>query len=192
MNELDGKRVAILVSNGFEQVELVECREALEAAGAAVHVVSPKKDRVQGFTNLAWGDMVAVDRHIASARVDDYDALLLPGGVLNLDFLRLDARAVAFVREFVASGKPVAAIGHAPWVLIEADVVRGRRLTSYRSLRTDVRNAGGRWVDEEVVVDEHLVTSRWPDDLLPFKRELLEAVRRGPAPVSQASSAPVH
>ncbi len=190
MKMLDGKRVAILVTNGFEQKELVETREALEAAGAQVQVVSPKKERVQGFNNQEWGDMVAVERHISEARVEDYDALLLPGGVMNPDFLRLDPRAVSFVRSFVASGKPVAAMGHAAWVLIEADVVRGRRLTSYRSLRSDLRNAGARWVDQEVVVDGNLVTSRWPDDLPAFERAIIATVAGGQIPQSRPQGAP--
>jgi protease I len=190
MKMLDGKRVAILVTNGFEQKELVETREALEAAGAQVQVVSPKKERVQGFINQEWGDMVAVERHISEARVEDYDALLLPGGVMNPDFLRLDPRAVSFVRNFVASGKPVAAMGHAAWVLIEADVVRGRRLTSYRSLRSDLRNAGARWVDQEVVVDGNLVTSRWPDDLPAFERAIIATVAGSQTPQSRPQGAP--
>jgi protease I len=188
MKALEGKRVAILVTNGFEQKELVATRDALEAEGAHVEVVSPKKERVQGFSNLEWGDMVAVERHITAAHVGDFDALLLPGGVMNLDFLRLDPRAVAFVRDFVLSGKPVAAMGHAAWMLIEAEVVRGRRLTSYRSLRSDLRNAGARWVDQEVVVDGNLVTSRWPDDLPVFGRALIKIV----AGEQPAHSAPVH
>ena len=143
MKALEGKRVAILVTNGFEQKELVATREALEAQGALAEVVSPKKDRVQGFSNLEWGDMVAVDRHITAAHVGDYDALLLPGGVMNLDFLRLDPRAVAFVRDFVTSGKPVAAMGHAAWMLIEAEVVRDLRIQDREQVIHDVgANAG--------------------------------------------------
>jgi len=190
MKKLDGKRIAILVTNGFEQKELVDTRQALQAAGAQVQVVSPKKDRVQGFINQEWGDMVAVERHIAEARVEDYDALLLPGGVMNPDFLRLDPRAVAFVRNFVASGKPVAAMGHAPWVLIEADVVRGRRMTSYRSLRSDLKNAGARWVDQEVVVDGNLVTSRWPDDLPAFEQAIIATVAGAENPQSKPHGTP--
>jgi protease I len=190
MSELDGRTVAILVTNGFEQRELVDCHEALVAAGAQVHVVSPKKERVQAFSNLEWGDMVAVDRHVSQARVDDYDALLLPGGVLGLDFLRLDPRAVALVSDFVRSGKPVGAIGHAPWMLIEADAVRGRRMTSYRSLRTDLKNAGARWLDQEVVVEGNLVTSRWPDDLSVFTSAFIAAVSAGRRRLSQPHSAP--
>jgi len=167
-NELKGKKVAILVTNGFEQVELTEPRKALLEAGADVDIVSLKKGTVKAWNHKDWGEEFEVDAHIDAAKVDEYDALVLPGGVMNPDYLRLDPRAVDFVGNFTRSGKPVAAICHAPWTLIEANVVRGRRVTSYPSLRTDLINAGARWVDEHVVVDRNLITSRRPDDLPAF------------------------
>jgi protease I len=167
-NELKGKKVAMLVTNGFEQVELTEPRKALLEAGADVDTVSLKKGMVKAWNHKEWGDEFEVDAHIDAATVDQYDALVLPGGVMNPDYLRLDPRAVDFVGKFARSGKLVAAICHAPWTLIEADVVRDRRVTSYPSLRTDLINAGARWVDEPVVVDRNLITSRRPDDLPAF------------------------
>lgn len=171
-NELRNKRVVILVTNGFEQVELTEPRKALVEAGARVDIVSLKKEAVRAWNHKDWGEEFNVDVHIDAASVDDYDALVLPGGVMNPDFLRLDHRAVAFVGKFTRSGKPVAAICHAPWTLIEADVVRERRVTSYPSLRTDLINAGARWVDEAVAIDRNLITSRRPDDLPAFNQAL--------------------
>ena len=171
-NELKGKKVAMLVTNGFEQVELTEPRKALLEAGADVDIVSLKKGTVKAWNHKEWGEEFEVDAHIDAANADAYDALALPGGVMNPDYLRLDQRAVDFVAEFTRSGKPVAAICHAPWTLIEADVVRNRRLTSYPSLRTDLINAGARWVDEPVVVDRNLITSRRPDDLPAFCQAL--------------------
>jgi protease I len=185
MNELKGKKVAILVSNGFEQSELFEPRQALQAAGAEVVVVSLKKESVKGWNHKEWGEEIDVDEHIGAATVDEFDALVLPGGVLNPDFLRMDHRAVAFVRDFVGSGKPVAAICHGPWTLVEADVVRGKRMTSYPSLRTDLKNAGAQWVDQEVVVDGNLITSRWPEDLPAFNRALIEKLGSAPARVER-------
>jgi protease I len=172
------KRAAILVTNGFEQVELVEPRNALTGAGATVDIVSLKKEKVRAWNANDWGDEFQIDLHIEDARVDDYDLLVLPGGVMNPDFLRMDARAVDFVRRFVGSGKPVAAICHGPWTLIEAGVVRGRRLTSYNSLRTDLTNAGAQWEDDEVVIDANLISSRRPDDLPAFCRALVSAIQR--------------
>lgn len=188
-NELSGKRVAILVTNGFEQSELEEPRKALQSAGATVDIVSLKKEAVKGWNHKEWGEEIGIDLHIDDAGVDAYDALVLPGGVMNPDFLRMDRRAVAFVRDFANSGKPIAAICHGPWTLVEADVVRGRRMTSYPSLRTDLTNAGAQWIDEEVVVDGNFITSRRPDDLPAFCDALIrtisraadaEAPRRGP------------
>jgi protease I len=176
--ELKSKKVAMLVANGFEQVELTEPRKALLEAGAQVEIVSLKKDAVKAWNHKDWGEEFEVDRHIDTAKVDDYDALVLPGGVMNPDYLRLDPRAVDFVGTFARSGKPVAAICHAPWTLIEADVVRGRRLASYPSLRTDLVNAGARWIDEPVVVDHNLITSRRPDDLPAFCQALIESLSR--------------
>jgi deglycase len=179
MPELSGKKVAILVADMFEQVELVEPRKALDEAGATSEIVSINEDQVQGFNHYDKADSVPVDRHVAGVSADEYDALLLPGGVGNPDNLRQDENAVAFVRAFVEQGKPVAAICHAPWTLIEADVVRGRRLTSYPSVKTDLRNAGAEWVDEEVVVDAGLVTSRKPDDIPAFNEKMLGEFAEG-------------
>jgi protease I len=176
MNDPKDKRAVALVANGFEQVELVEPRDALIAAGIAVDLVSLKKEKVRAWNHKDWGDEFDVDLHIEDARIDDYALLLLPGGVMNPDFLRLDERAVDFVRRFVRSGKPVAAICHAPWTLIEADVVRGKRMTAYPSLKTDLRNAGADWVDEEVVTDGNLITSRRPHDLPAFCDRVIKAV----------------
>jgi protease I len=179
MPELDGKRVAILATDMFEQVELVEPRKAVEQAGARVELVSLETGEIQGFNHYDKADTFPVDKAVADVSADDYDALLLPGGVGNPDTLRMDEDAVAFVRSFFEQGKPVAAICHAPWMLVEADVVRDRTLTSFPSIRTDVRNAGGNWVDEEVVVDEGLVTSRRPDDLPAFCAKAVEEFAEG-------------
>jgi protease I len=175
-NELKSKKVAMLVATGFEQVELTEPRKALLDAGAQVDIVSLKKDAVRAWNHKDWGEEFDVDQHIDAVKVQDYDALVLPGGVMNPDYLRLDPRAVDFVGEFARAGKPVAAICHAPWMLIEADVVRGRRLASYPSLRTDLVNAGARWIDEPVVVDRNLITSRRPDDLPAFCKALIASL----------------
>jgi protease I len=177
--DLNGKRVAILATDMFEQVELVEPRKAVEEAGAEVELVSLETGAIQGFNHYDKADEFPVDKAVSDASADDYDALLLPGGVGNPDTLRTDKDAVAFVRSFFEQGKPVAAICHAPWTLVEADVVRGRKLTSYASIKTDVRNAGGNWVDEEVVVDEGLVTSRRPDDLPAFCAKVVEEFAEG-------------
>lgn len=171
---LKGRRVAILVTDGVEQVELTEPRKALEQAGAHAEIVSSGPGTIQGFNDLDRADTFAVDRTVDRVTAADYDALLLPGGVANADRLRTDERAVRFVREIAQAGKPVAAICHAPWMLVEAGVVRGRTLTSWPSLKTDIRNAGGRWVDEEVCTDAHLVTSRKPADLPAFCRKMIE------------------
>ena len=171
--DIGGLKVAILVTDGFEQVELVEPRKALDAAGAETSVVSPKQGRVRGWNFTEWGDEQPVDVALAQARPEDFDALLLPGGVINPDTLRAQPEAVAFVEAFVADGKPVAAICHGPWTLIEAGAVDGRRMTSWPSLKTDLRNAGADWVDQEVVVDGNLVTSRKPDDIPAFNREMI-------------------
>lgn len=176
---LKGKRVAILATDGFEQSELVEPRRALEAAGAATVLVAPKAGSIRGWRHGAWGESVAVDLTLDKALADDYDALMLPGGVMNPDRLRTDKAAVAFVRAFFDSEKPVAAICHAPIMLIEADVLHDRRLTSWPSLQTDIRNAGGRWSDEEVVVDRWLVTSRKPADIPAFNRRMIETIAEG-------------
>lgn len=177
--QLKGKRVAALVANGFEQVELTSPREALEAAGAAVDVVSAEKGKVRGWDHTDWGTSVKVDRPLDDARADEYDALLLPGGVMNPDRLRIDPKAVQFVKEMFETGKPIAAICHAPWTLIEADVVRGVTMTSYPSVSTDLRNAGANWVDVEVVVDRGIVSSRKPGDLPAFNRKMIEEFAEG-------------
>jgi protease I len=176
---IDGKRVALLVTEGFEQVELTEPRKALEEAGADVRLVSPAGGRVRAWKHTDWGDEFDVDLPLSAARVEDFDALVLPGGVLNPDKLRMDEDAVGFVRDFFGASKPVAAICHGPWMLVEADVVRGRKVTSYPSIRRDLENAGATWVDEEVVVDEGLVTSRKPDDLPAFNRKMVEEIAEG-------------
>jgi len=170
---LDGMKVAILATDGFEQAELAEPRRALDAAGARTQVVAPKPGKVRGWKMKEWGDEVPVDQPLDQANPGDFDALVLPGGVINADALRLSPKAVRFVRSFFESDKPVAVICHAPWALIESGVVRGHRLTSWPSLKTDLVNAGAHWVDQEVVVDGKLVTSRKPDDIPAFNREVV-------------------
>jgi protease I len=179
MQKLNGKNVAILVSNGFEQVEMTKPREALRDAGANAEIVSPEEGTVRGWNHTEWGDQFDVDRRLDEANADDYDALMLPGGVMNPDHLRMNDRAMKFVKSFVDAGKPIAAICHAPWLLAEADAVRGRKVTSWPSLQTDLRNAGANWVDEEVVVDNGLVTSRNPDDIPAFNRKMVEEIAEG-------------
>lgn len=175
---LEDKRVAILVAEGFEQVELTEPRKALDEAGAETLIVSPEGEEVQGWKHFEKAEKFKVDVPLESAEAEDFDALLLPGGVANPDQLRANPRAVAFVRAFFDSGKPVAAICHGPWTLIEAGVVKDRRVTSWPSLRTDLTNAGAKWVDEEVVVDEGLVSSRKPQDIPAFNREMIALFER--------------
>jgi protease I len=186
--QLRGKRVAILATDGVEQVELTEPKKALDAAGAQTVVISPKPRSIKGWQHDHWGDEIQVDRPLDSARADDFDALMLPGGVINADTLRLDERAVQFVRRFFEAGKPVAAICHAPWMLVEADVARGRTITSWPSLRTDLRNAGAEWVDREVVTDEGLVTSRKPDDIPAFNRKMIEEFAEGAHEAQRAAA----
>jgi protease I len=177
--DLSGKRVAILATDGVEQVELTEPKRALEDAGASAEVVSPKPDRIKGWKHDKWGDEIKVDLPLEEARADDFDALLLPGGVMNPDTLRMDHRAVQFVKDFFVAGKPIASICHGPWMLVEADVVDGRTVTSYPSIKTDLRNAGADWVDRDVVTDEGLVTSRKPDDIPAFNRKMIEEFAEG-------------
>jgi len=176
---LSGKRVAILATDGVEQVELTQPREALEAAGATTQVVSPKSGSIRSWQHDHWGTDITVDRALDGASAADFDALLLPGGVMNPDKLRTDEHAVKFVRSFFEDGKPVAAICHGPWILVEANVVQGRRLTSWPSLETDLENAGAQWTDREVVVDHGLVTSRKPDDIPAFNRKMIEEFAEG-------------
>ena len=171
---LQGKRVAFLATDGVEQVELTEPWKAVEEAGADAVLVSPKDGEIQGFNHLDKGDTFDVDETVGRASAESFDALVLPGGVANPDQLRMDETAVGFVRSFVESGKPVGVICHGPWTMVEADVVRGRTMTSYPSVRTDLQNAGATWVDKEVVVDNGLVSSRDPDDLPAFCEKIVE------------------
>ena len=177
--QLQGKRVAALVADGFEQVELIEPKQALEAAGASVEVISPHPGKVRGWNHTEWGDDVVVDRALGEARSENYDALLLPGGVMNPDKLRANPRAVQLVKQFFDQGKPIAAICHGPWTLIEAGVVEGLQMTSYPSIQTDLKNAGARWIDQEVVVDRGIVSSRKPDDIPAFNRKMIEEFAEG-------------
>ena len=176
---LQGKRIAFLATDGFEQVELTQPWNAIQEAGATVELVSPRAGEVQGMHHFEKGERFPVDKTVASAKAEDYDGLVLPGGLGNPDALRMDEEAVGFVRAFFEQSKPVAAICHGPWVLVEAGVVEGRTLTSWPSLKTDVRNAGGTWVDEEVHVDSGLVTSRKPDDLDAFCDKAIEEFGEG-------------
>jgi protease I len=178
-DKLEGKRVAILVANGFEQVEMTKPREALDEAGAETDLVSPEDGEVKGWEHTEWGDAFDVDVPLDEADADDYDAILLPGGVMNPDKLRVNEKALAFVRAFFDVGKPVAVICHGPWTLIDAGVVEGRKMTSYHSIKTDLENAGAQWVDREVVVDQGLVTSRKPDDLPAFIEKMIEEFAEG-------------
>ena len=178
-HKLDGKKVAILVTHGFEQVELTSPREALDNAGATSHLVAPEGGKVKAWDGKDWGKEFDVDVELSAARADEYDGLLLPGGVLNPDKLRMNDRAVDFVRAVIDAGKPIAAICHGPWTLIETGALKGREVTSYRSIRTDLVNAGASWVDREVVVDAGLVTSRNPDDLPAFNDKMLEEFAEG-------------
>jgi protease I len=177
--ELRGRKIAVLATDGFEQSELLEPVAALKRAGAEPHVIAPKGGEIQGMEHQEKGQKVAVDRALDQVSPQDYAALVLPGGVANPDSLRMNDKAVAFVRHFVDTGKPIGAICHGPWTLIEADGVRGRLLTSWPSLRTDLTNAGAEWVDREVVADQGLVTSRKPDDLPAFCAKLIEEIGEG-------------
>ncbi|WP_193415779.1 type 1 glutamine amidotransferase domain-containing protein [Hymenobacter coccineus] len=180
-DKLKGKKIAIIATDGFEQVELTEPKKYLEGEGATAHVISLKSGSIKGWDgpNNDWGDKVSVDKVIDEARVADYDALVLPGGQINPDKLRIEPKVVDFVREFMHSGKVVAAICHGPWTLIEADTVRGKKMTSWPSLKTDLKNAGAHWEDSEVVVDKGLITSRKPDDLPAFNKKIVEEILEG-------------
>jgi deglycase len=177
---LEGMRVAILVTDGFEQVELTSPRNALRRNGAEVDVIAPESGRIRGWKHTDWGEEIVVDFALGEADPNDYDALVLPGGVMNPDELRQNETALAFVRSFFHTNKPVAAICHAPWTLIDADVVESRRLTSSPSLKTDLKNAGARWVDREVVIDGNLITSRKPNDLYAFEDALIGMMQSPP------------
>jgi deglycase len=185
MADLNGKRVAFLATDMVEQTELTEPWKAVEEAGGTPELVSLEEGEIQGFDHYDKADTFQVDRTVADASVDDYDALVIPGGVGNPDTMRDDDNAVRFVREFMEAGKPTAVICHGPWMLVEADVARGRKLTSFSSIQTDLENAGAEWVDEEVVVDGNLVTSRQPDDIPAFNEKLLELVERAPVGASR-------
>ncbi len=179
-NKLEGKKIAILVEEGFEQVELTKPREALEQEGAETHLISPNKNsEIKAWNHTEWGDKFKVDKKLSDVSAGDYDGLLLPGGVMNPDNLRVNKDAVSFVNQFMESGKPVAAICHAPWTLIETGKVKGKRMTSYHTLKTDLKNAGAEWIDEEVVVDQGLVTSRNPDDIPAFNKKMIEEFAEG-------------
>jgi protease I len=184
---LEGKKIAILVENGFEQSELTEPRKALEQAGAIAVLVSPAKDKVRGWRHGEWGDDFTVDLPLAEARPEDFDGLLLPGGVMNPDRLRIIPEAIRFVKAFVDDKKPIAAICHGPWTLIDAGAAEGRTMTSWPSLRTDLRNAGANWVDQEVVVDQGIVTSRKPDDIPAFNGKMIEEFAEGKHAKRQAA-----
>jgi protease I len=176
---LQGKKVAILATDGFEQSELLEPRKALDEAGATTQVVSPAGKKIKGWAQKDWGKEVSVDVPLDSADAEEFDALLLPGGVMNPDQLRLNPTAVQFVKQFTDAGKPVAPICHGPWTLVEAGAVRGRTMTSWPSLKTDLQNAGASWVDKEVVNDQGVVTSRRPDDIPAFNREMIRLFSEG-------------
>lgn len=182
MTNLKGLKVAILVENGFEQVEMTEPRKALDQAGAQTRIVSPQSSRVRAWNLTEWGDKFPVDVSLNQAHAEDFDALHLPGGVMNPDLLRMQPKAVAFVKAFFDAGKPVSVICHGPWTVIEAGAARGRRITSWPSLRTDLRNAGAEWVDQEAVVDGNLVSSRKPDDIPAFNRAMLELLSHARQP----------
>jgi len=173
---IQGKKVAILATDGFEQIELTDPKKNLEAAGAHVDVLSLKEGEIKGWDHTNWGKKVKVDRVVTSVKAADYDALVLPGGQINPDILRTNKNAVAFVKQFAESGKPVAAICHGPWTLVEAGVVKGRTMTSWPSVHTDLQNAGANWVDKEVVVDGNFITSRKPEDIPAFSERLISAI----------------
>lgn len=184
--ELSGKKIAFLATDGFEQAELIEPRKALNGAGAETVVIAPKEGQILGWNKTEWGQSTLVDKLLKDANPNEYDALVLPGGVMNPDHLRMDPAAVNFVRQFVGTGRTIAAICHGPWTLIEADAVRGKTVTSWPSLKTDLKNAGANWVDQEVVTDGQYIFSRKPDDIPAFNRAIIEAVS-GKAQQSKAA-----
>jgi protease I len=184
--QINGKKVAILATDGYEQVELTDPKKNLEHAGAKVDVISIKSGQIKGWNHTDWGKSVKVDHLVTEVKPADYDALVLPGGQINPDKLRTDKNAVSFIREFVESGKPVAAICHGPWGLIEADVVKGKTVTSWPSVHTDLKNAGANWGDKEVVQDGNLITSRKPEDIPAFSNQLIETLAQT-QPIAKAS-----
>jgi protease I len=179
-SSLKGKKIAILATDGFEQSELMQPRQALEEAGAHTEVISPNAGKIKGWDHTDWGESVKVDKTLDNANAEEYDGLLLPGGVINPDHLRMDPKAVNFVQQFVSSGKTVGAICHGPWTLLEAGALKGKTVTSWPSLRTDLKNAGAHWVDKEVVTDGQFITSRKPDDIPAFNKAVIESVAQGP------------
>lgn len=186
-HQLSQKKIAILATNGVEQVELIKPKQALEEAGAQTHVIAPEGDSIQGWNHYDKGDRIPVDLTLDRANPEEYDALVLPGGTVNPDQLRMQPQAVQFVKSFFDAGKPVAAICHGPWTLIEADAVRGRTLTSWSSLQTDLKNAGANWVDQEVVVDRGLITSRNPQDIPAFNAKMIETFANGQSSARSAA-----
>ncbi|NEW93322.1 type 1 glutamine amidotransferase domain-containing protein [Rhodopseudomonas sp. BR0M22] len=177
--QIDGKRVAILATNGFEQSELEVPRDRLKAAGAQVDIVSPEQGEIKGWSGKDWGRPVKVDKQLGSVKADDYDAIVLPGGQINPDLLRVDQNALKLIKAFYQAGKPVAAVCHAPWLLIETGIAKGRRMTSYHSIKQDVINAGAKWEDSQVVTDNGVITSRNPGDLEAFSAKIIEEIREG-------------
>ena len=180
-SNIRGKKIGILATDGFEQSELIDPRKALDDAGATTEVISLKDGEIKGWNSKDWGKSVKVDKTLDQAKPQDYDALLLPGGVMNPDHLRMEPKAVDFVRNFVATGKTIAAICHGPWTLVEADALKGKTVTSWPSIKTDLINAGAKWVDQEVVTDGQLITSRKPADIPAFSRTLIESLSRNHA-----------
>ncbi len=178
-NELANKRILILATNGFEQSELEVPRDRLKAAGAQVDIVSPESGEIKGWDKKDWGRAVKVDKPLSGAKADDYDAIVLPGGVMNPDHLRVNKEALALIKDFYDAGKTVAAVCHAPWLLVETGIAKGRKMTSYNTIKTDVINAGGKWEDSEVVTDNGVITSRNPGDLEAFSKKIIEEVREG-------------
>jgi protease I len=179
-SSLTGKKIAILATDGFEQSELMQPRQALEEAGAHTEVISPNSGKIKGWDHKDWGESVKVDKTLDNVSAEEYDGLLLPGGVINPDHLRMDPKAVNFVKQFVSSGKTVGAICHGPWTLLEAGALKGKTVTSWPSLKTDLKNAGANWVDKEVVTDGQFITSRKPDDIPAFNKAVIESVAHGP------------
>ena len=192
MSTLKGKKVAIITENGFEEVELTSPRKALEDAGAEVEIVSPQKDKVKAWAHDHWSIELPVDVNIEDADPNDYDALMIPGGVLNPDKMRLNEKCVEFAQHFLQEGKPVAAICHGPQLLIETGMLDGRNMTSYPSVKTDLINAGALWSDHEVIVDNGLVTSRSPEDLKAFNKKMIEEIKEGQHSTVTRTEAPTH